>query len=39
MGSARFWLHNAKGVYLKLEGTRQGLQVAAGAEGVIITME
>ena len=39
MGSARLWLHNAKGFYLKLEGTRQGLQVAAGAEGVIITME
>ena len=38
-GKGRFWLRNAKGVLLKLQGTRQGLQVAAGAEGVIITFE
>ena len=39
MGSGHFWLRSAKGVYLKLEGTRQGLQLAAGAEGVIISLE
>ena len=39
MGSGHFWLRSAKGIYLKLEGTRQGLQLAAGAEGVIISLE
>ena len=38
-GKGRFWLRNAKGVLLSLQGTRQGLQVAAGAEGVIITLD
>lgn len=39
IGKGRVWLRNAKGVLLSLKGVRQGLQLATGAEGVIITLE
>jgi hypothetical protein len=39
MGKGRFWLRNPKGVYLKLQGTREGLQLSGGAEAVVIKLE
>lgn len=38
-GKGRFWLRNASGVYLKIEGSRQGAQVGIGAEAVLITLD
>lgn len=38
-GKGRVWLQNAKGVMLRLKGQRQGLQLATGAEGVLIRMD
>ncbi len=38
-GKGRFWLRNANGVYLKIEGKRQGAQVGVGAEAVLITLD
>ncbi len=38
-GKGRFWLRNANGVYLKIEGSRQGAQVGIGAEAVLITLD
>ncbi len=38
-GKGRIWLRNAKGVTLSLEGSRKGLQLALGAEGVVIGMK
>jgi hypothetical protein len=38
-GKGRFWLRNANGVYLKIEGSRQGAQVGVGAEAVLITLD
>lgn len=35
-GKGRLWLQNAKGVTLRLVARRQGLQLALGADGVII---
>jgi hypothetical protein len=37
-GKGRMWLRNANGVSLNLKGTRQGLQTALGADGVVITI-
>ncbi len=37
-GKGRMWLRNANGVALNLKGTRQGLQTALGADGVVITI-
>jgi hypothetical protein len=38
-GRGRMWLRNANGVLLKLKGARQGLQLATGAEGVLISLQ
>lgn len=38
-GKGRFWLQNANGVYLKIEGSRQGAQIGVGAEAVLITLD
>jgi len=38
-GKGRIWLRNAKGVALSLHGSRKGLQLALGAEGVLIELE
>lgn len=38
-GNGNFWLRNAKGVYIRLKGTREGLQLSAGAEAVVIAFE
>ncbi|MGJ0506782.1 MAG: hypothetical protein ACR652_06510 [Methylocystis sp.] len=38
-GKGRFWLRNPKGVYLKLHGTREGLQLSGGAEAVVIKFD
>lgn len=38
-GKGKFWLRNANGVYLKIEGTRKGAQVGVGAEAVLITLD
>lgn len=38
-GKGRFWLRNANGVYLKIEGKRQGAQLGVGAEAVLITLD
>lgn len=35
-GKGRLWLQNAKGVTLRLAARRQGLQLALGADGVLI---
>lgn len=35
-GKGTFWLRNAKGVTLRLATRRQGLQLALGADGVLI---
>lgn len=35
-GKGRLWLQNAKGVTLRLAARRQGLQLALGADGVVI---
>jgi hypothetical protein len=35
-GRGRLWLRNAKGVTLRLNTRRQGLQLSLGADGVII---
>jgi hypothetical protein len=36
-GKGRMWLKNANGVLLSLKGSREGLQTATGAGGVVIT--
>jgi hypothetical protein len=38
-GKGRLWLKNAKGVLLKLEGTREGMQLAMGASGILIELQ
>lgn len=38
-GKGRVWLQNAKGVLIKLKGGREGLQLATGASGVVITLK
>ncbi len=38
-GKGRLWLSNAKGVVISLEGTRKGLHLAMGAEGVVVQLK
>lgn len=38
-GRGRVWLRNANGVLISLKGVRQGLQLASGASGVVISMQ
>ncbi len=38
-GKGAVWLRNNKGVSIKLEGKRAGLQLALGAEGVVMQLE
>jgi hypothetical protein len=38
-GKGRTWLRNANGVLLSLKGTREGLQMATGASGVVIQLK
>jgi hypothetical protein len=38
-GKGRMWLRNANGVSLRLKGSREGLQTALGADGVVITLD
>ncbi len=38
-GKGKVWLRNAKGVAINLQGKRQGLQTALGAEGVVIDLK
>jgi hypothetical protein len=38
-GKGRVWLRNANGVLIKLKGAREGLQLATGASGVVITLK
>lgn len=38
-GRGRVWLRNASGVLISLKGARQGLQLATGAEGVVISLQ
>ncbi len=38
-GKGRVWLRNARGVLISLKGAREGLQLATGASGVVISMQ
>lgn len=38
-GRGRVWLRNANGVLISLKGAREGLQLASGASGVVISMQ
>jgi hypothetical protein len=38
-GRGRVWLRNANGVLISLKGSREGLQLASGASGVVISMQ
>jgi hypothetical protein len=38
-GRGRVWLRNANGVLISLKGKREGLQLASGASGVVISMQ
>jgi hypothetical protein len=38
-GKGRIWLRNNKGVVISLQGKRAGLQLALGAEGVLMQLE
>jgi hypothetical protein len=38
-GRGRVWLRNANGVLISVKGSREGLQLASGASGVVISMQ
>ncbi len=38
-GKGRIWLKNPNGVLISLSGARQGMQLALGADALLITLE